>query len=199
MSDSGLAGSTGTVRVDLDAPLELARWRPLLHWLMAIPLALVGIVWAIGALVYGIVAVFSVLFTKQVSPGVHSFLVRVLRYQFRLQTFIGFMREPYPSFALEGTEDDPGTDPARLSIAPADELKRFGPIYKWILAIPHLIVLYVLGLAAAVCTIVGFFAVLFTRGWPEGLRRFIIGTQRWGTRASAYLVLRDEYPPFSLD
>jgi hypothetical protein len=51
-----------------------------------------------------------------------------------------------------------------------------------------------------VALVIAFFAVLFTGRWPEGLRSFVVGVMRWGTRVNAYLLLlTDKYPPFSLD
>ena len=47
---------------------------------------------------------------------------------------------------------------------------------------------------------VAVFAILFTGSWPEGMRNFVVGVNRWGFRVSSYLyLLHDEYPPFSLD
>jgi hypothetical protein len=63
-----------------------------------------------------------------------------------------------------------------------------------------MIVLAFLGIAAFVAGVIAFFAVLFTGHWPDGLRTFVLGVMRWGTRVNAYFyLLTDEYPPFSLD
>ena len=71
---------------------------------------------------------------------------------------------------------------------------------KWLLAIPHFFALMFLGIAALFVGIAGFFAVLITGRWPEGMRRFLIGTMRWSIRVSAYIYLMtDMYPPFSLE
>jgi hypothetical protein len=74
------------------------------------------------------------------------------------------------------------------------------PLIKWLLAIPHFIVLWFLTIALYVVIIVGFFAVLFTGRWPDGLRDFVVGFYRWSLRVQAYYTLLvDEYPPFSLE
>ena len=58
----------------------------------------------------------------------------------------------------------------------------------------------VLGLAAFVCYVIAFFAVLFTGQWPEGLRDFVIKVMRFTQRVQTYfLLLNDVYPPFALD
>jgi Domain of unknown function (DUF4389) len=71
---------------------------------------------------------------------------------------------------------------------------------KWFLAIPHYIVLAFLGIAAVVCIVIAWFAILFTGRYPRGLFDFVLGVGRWGVRVEAYafLLATDRYPPFSL-
>jgi Domain of unknown function (DUF4389) len=71
---------------------------------------------------------------------------------------------------------------------------------KWLLAIPHYIVLVVLWLLAIVAVIVAWFAILFTGRYPRGLFDFVVGVGRWTLRVGAYafLLVTDRYPPFSL-
>jgi Domain of unknown function (DUF4389) len=80
------------------------------------------------------------------------------------------------------------------------ELNRWLPLVKWLLAIPHYIVLFFLGIAAFVCIVIAWFAILFTGRYPRGLFDFVVGVGRWGVRVSAYAILlaTDRYPPFSL-
>jgi hypothetical protein len=72
---------------------------------------------------------------------------------------------------------------------------------KWFLAIPHYIVLVFLWLAAFVCVILAWFAILFTGRYPRGLFEFVVGVTRWGNRVLGYafLLVTDEYPPFRLE
>ncbi len=71
---------------------------------------------------------------------------------------------------------------------------------KWILAIPHLIIVYLLGLLLYVVIIVASFAILFTGNYPRGLFDFAVGIIRWTSNVYAYIFLmRDDYPPFSMD
>jgi hypothetical protein len=70
---------------------------------------------------------------------------------------------------------------------------------KLILLIPHLVALYVLGIAALVGGVFGQLAVVITGRWPEGFHEFLTHYIRWQARVNAYAVgLTDEYPPFSL-
>ena len=72
---------------------------------------------------------------------------------------------------------------------------------KWILAIPHYIVLFFLAIAAVICVIIAWFAILFTARYPQSLFEFVEGFLRWGNRVYAYafILVTDEYPPFSLN
>jgi hypothetical protein len=77
---------------------------------------------------------------------------------------------------------------------------RWTVLLRLILAIPHGIVLLFLQIAWAVTLVIAWFAILFTGNYPEGLYKFGIGVLRWQTRVESYVyLLRDEYPPFSLD
>ena len=82
----------------------------------------------------------------------------------------------------------------------ARDLNRWLPLVKWLLAIPHYIVLFFLDIAAVVVVIVAWFAILFTGRYPSGMFRFVEGVIRWHNRVLAYMLLlvTDQYPPFRL-
>ena len=189
------------VRVDLRAPNQVANWRPLVHWLLVIPHLLVVYGLRVLRTVLTIIAFFTVLFTKQIPEPIFEMIVMTRRYAWRAATYALWMRESYPPFSFTSTSRDDGIDPASVSIDYPRELNRWLPLVKWFLAIPHYIVLIFLGLAATIVIFpISFFVVLFTGKYPEGLRSFVVGVQRWSLRVGAYvLFLRDEYPPFSLE
>ena len=90
--------------------------------------------------------------------------------------------------------------PVTLDVPYPESLSRWLIFVKWLLAIPHLIIVYFLILALLLVTFIAWFAILFTKKYPEGLFKFAVGVQRWSVNVSAYTsLLRDEYPPFSLD
>jgi Domain of unknown function (DUF4389) len=90
--------------------------------------------------------------------------------------------------------------PVRLEIAYPEELNRWLPLVKWLLAIPHFVVLFFVGLGAFFVAIWAFFAVLFTGRYPRGAFDYLVGTYRWSTRVLAYVhLMTDAYPPFSLE
>lgn len=94
----------------------------------------------------------------------------------------------------------PSSYPLTFDVQYPESLNRWLIFVKWLLAVPHLLILYVLQLLAAVITFIAFFAILFTKKYPLGLFQFAVGVQRWGANVTAYAgLLRDEYPPFSWD
>lgn len=187
------------VVLTLDSPLEVARWRPLVHWLLAIPHVVVvyALQLVLGALT--IVSFFTILFTTRIPESIFGFMVLVHRYQWRTTSYILWMREGYPPFEFQGVAGDAGTDPARVSILQREQYRRLMPLVKWLLAIPHYIVLAFVFVGAFFVALFGFFAVLVTGRWPQGARDFLVGTARWYLRVQAYTgLLTDVYPPFSL-
>jgi len=187
------------LQLDLTSPNKIARWRPLVHWLLAIPHFIILYALNIAAEVVYLISWFAILFTGKMPDGLFGFLAMHQRYQWRVTSYIFFLREEYPPFDFTTTGQDPGGDPATVSIQPAAKLSRLLIFVKWLLLIPQFIVLLFLGIALYVVLIIGFFAVLFTGKWPEGLRNYVIGMMRWSSRIYAYMYLMtDVYPPFSL-
>jgi hypothetical protein len=105
-----------------------------------------------------------------------------------------------PPAPAPAEQPPPGAYPVQVDARRQDEYHRFLPLVKWLLAFPHYIVLFFLVLGVFVAKIIAFFAVLFTGRYPRGIFDFVLGVLRWSWRVTAYVyLLRDEYPPFSLD
>ncbi len=197
---AALGEASYPVTLELDAPLEVARWRPLVHWLLSIPYYIVLYVLQIVLGVITFVAWFIILFTGNLPDSIFDFMTSVHRFQWRYSSYLLFLREPYPPFEIVGSAVDAGTDPpTRFSVEHPDHLSRGLIFVKWLLAIPHYVVLFFLAIGAVIGGLIGFFAVLITGRWPEGLRDFIVGFHRWAYRVQAYVyLLTDVYPPFRL-
>src|SRR5918999_6017686 len=190
---------TYPVVLGLDAPLEVARWRPLVHWLLAIPHLIVSSALQGLRSALQLISFFSILFTKQIPPAIFDLIVMTMRYQWRVTSYMLFMRETYPPWEFEPSREDPGTDAASFSVEYPQELSRFMPLVKFLFAIPHFVVLALYAIGAIFAWLGSFFAVLFTGRYPEGIRNYLVGVNRYGNRVFAYFgFLRDEYPPFSL-
>ena len=189
-----------TLVFEVDAAAQVARWRPLVHWLPLVPhyfvVAMIGFV----AMFVSLIVWFAVLFTKQSPPGLSGFLAMYLRYAERINSYYFCMHEEYPPFDFQTSMQDPGDYPTRISFRTDDEMNRWLVFVKWLLVFPHMIVLMFLSIAVWFVQFIAFFAVLFTGRWPEGMLRFFNGVRRWWLRVAWYAYLQtDAYPPFSMD
>ena len=122
--------------------------------------------------------------------------LELTRFSTRVALYAALLDDRYPS-----TDE---RQSLRLDIPYPDaraDLNRWLPLVKWFLAIPHYIALFFLGIAALVCVIIAWFAILFTGRYPRGLFDFVVGVGRWSVRVQAYafLLSTDRYPPFSLN
>ena len=118
-----------------------------------------------------------------------------MRFSARVGVYLALMDDRYPS-----TDEEQSV---RLEFPYPDAkngLTRWLPLVKWLLAIPHFLILIFLSLAAIISAIVAWFAILFTGRYPRGLFDFIEGVFRWWNRVIGYAIVlvTDEYPPFSL-
>src|SRR5438270_6184184 len=117
------------------------------------------------------------------------------RFGNRVLVFLALMDDRYPSTDERQSVHLDFTYPD----TPRD-LNRWLPLVKWLLAIPHFIVLFFLGIGALVAIIIAWFAILFTGRYPRALFDFVVGVMRWSNRVTGYalVLVTDEYPPFSL-
>lgn len=187
--------------LDLDAPAEIARWRPLVQWLLAVPhLFIAGALGSVGSVV-AVVSWVVVVVTGRLPQELADVQAMILRYTVRAYGYALFLHDRYPSFDFTMAGADPGGDPLRADVTPATEDRnRLTAGLRFIWVIPAAIFVAVVQAAATVVLIVSFFAVVVTGRWPEGLRRFVVGAARTAFRYGAYAyLLHDEYPPFSLD
>lgn len=186
----------------LDQPERIANWRPLVHWLLAIPHLVILYVLGMVAQVVGFVSWLVILFTAKLPDGLAGVQVMYLRYTARVYAHLGFLVEDYPPFTFSTAPADPGdAGPLSVELRPALEGRnRLTTFFRLLLAIPHVVVMFFVFIGVAVAFVIAFFAVLFTGRWPAGLRDFVVGALRWNLRLNAYLfLLTDEYPPFSLE
>ncbi len=199
MSDvTATAGATeprDPVRFDLEYPDELSRLLIFVKWLLVIPHLFV--LYALGAVlaVITLIAFFAILFTTRYPEGLFKIAVGVQRWQANVYAYMFLMRDEYPPFSW-----DSGEYPVTVEIEYPDTLNRWLPLIKWLLIIPNMIVLMLVGLIAYLLIFVAWFAILFTGKFPRGMFDFVVGAQRWSLRLNAYIYLmRDEYPPFSTE
>jgi len=182
------------LRYDVQYAEGLSRWLIFVKWLLAIPHFI--ILYVLGAVVSIVtfIAFFAILFTKRYPKGLFDLVVNVNRWNANVLAYYGLFRDEYPPFSWEA-----GQYPVTYEVDYPEELSRWLIFVKWLLAIPHIIVLGLLFIVASIAWLIAWFAILFTQRFPRGLFDFIIGVLRWNYRVSAYIyLLRDDYPPFSL-
>jgi hypothetical protein len=121
--------------------------------------------------------------------------LELLRFTNRIGAYLALMDDRYPS------TDERQAVALDFPYPDAKQgLNRWLPLVKWLLAIPHYVVLVFLSIAAVVAVIIAWFAILFTGRYPRGLFDFVLGVLRWGNRVAGYafVLVTDEYPPFRL-
>lgn len=215
-------GSVAGTPVVLTARLDpgLSRWMWLVKWLLALPhLVLLAFLWA-ALVLTTLISGVAILVTGRYPRSLFDFGVGVLRWSWRVSYYCstgGLGTDRYPPFTLAAQPDDD----AALDVAYPARLSRGLWLVKWLLALPHLLVLaliegsqwswtppdgsgvryelYLPGLLG-VLVLVAAVVLLFAGAYPATLFDLVVGLNRWVYRVSAYLLLMtDEYPPFRLD
>lgn len=188
------------VQLDLAGGTQIARWRPAVQWLLAIPqLAVVKVLSSLRR-VLTLVSFFTVLFTKRIPRPLFDAIAMTYRYEWRSLSYVLFLHESYPPFDFQPSSEDHGATPhTTLTFSYPEELSRWQPLYKWLLAVPHYVVMVALWLASVFIVLYGFVAVVVTGAYPARARDFLVGAYRYGLRVQAYVgLLTDQYPPFAL-
>jgi hypothetical protein len=177
---------------DVEYPERLSRWLVFVKWLLAFPHYIVLILYGIAYFVTLIIAWFAILFTGRYPRGLFNFAVGLMRWNARVDVYMNLLRDEYPPFGTGGEY------PGRLEVEYPERLSRWKIFVKWLLVIPHMIILYGYVILARCIFFVAFFIILFTARYPRGLFDLVVGYYRWDNRVNAYvLLLTDEYPPFS--
>ena len=198
-------------RLDVDYPdRPLGRLSTLFRPFMLIP---IGIIYAlltgpstfssgahgaravvVGGGGLGLPLALMLLFRKRYPGWWFDWLLALTRFGTRIGVYAALMDDRYPS-----TEDEQAVH-LDLDRPDASQLSRGLPLIKWLLAIPHYIVLFALGIGAFFVVVIAWFAILFTGRYPRWAFNYVLGVLRWGLRVDAYafLLITDRYPPFSL-
>ena len=164
--------------------------------LTAIPIAVV--LYAIvagGSSVLFFPVLLLIVFRQKYPRWWFDWNLALMRFQSRFSAYALLLTDEYPS-----TEDEQSV---HLEFPYPDaeiDLNRWMPLVKWLLAVPHYIVLAVLGIVAVVVVVITWFAILFTGRYPKDLFDFMVGVLRYGSRVAVYafVLTTDRYPPFRL-
>jgi hypothetical protein len=147
---------------------------------------------AVGLVV--IPTILMLLFRKKYPRWWFDWNLALTKFSTRVYAYILLLRDEYPS------TDEEQSVHIDILYPNAQELSRGLPLVKWIMAIPHYIVLIFLSIAVWVITIIAWFAILITGRYPRDMFNFVVDVYRWSLRVAAYafLLVTDKYPPFSL-
>jgi Domain of unknown function (DUF4389) len=149
---------------------------------------------AAGSLVL-LPTVLMILFRKKYPRWWFDWNLELTRFGNRIGVYVALMDDQYPSTdEMQAVHlDFPYPDVER-------DLERGLPLVKWLLAIPHYIVLFFLDIGVFFAVIGAWFAILFTGRYPRGIFNFVEGAIRWHNRVYGYAftLVTDRYPPFRL-
>jgi hypothetical protein len=204
--------SSYPVQFDVDYPdRELNRWSTAFRIFAAIPILIVSA--AIGGLGYeswgghttnvtastaGLLvlpAVLMIVFRQKYPRWWFDWNLELMRFLNRIGVYLALLDDRYPS------TDERQSVMFDMAYPDAKNgLNRWLPLVKWILAIPHYVVLVFLGIAAFAVVVFAWFAIIFTGRYPRGAFDFVVGVTRWYNRVLGYAfaLVTDQYPPFRL-
>ncbi len=209
-------------RLQVDYPAKLDRLTSLLRPLWIIPIAIIlGLISGNGETIthtvfvdqagevvkrtsdssggaaagIAVATALMIVFVQRYPRWWFDFVRELTRFSTRVCAYLALLTDQYPSTVDEQS--------VHLEIDYPDAktgLNRWYPLFKWLFAIPHYIVLAFLMIGAVLAVILAWFAILFTGTYPRGLFDFVVGVGRYGLRVSAYafLLVTDKYPPFTL-
>ena len=200
------------VQFSVDYPdRSLSRLSTAFRIILVIPIAIVlaaltgYVVYSVPSQAYGITYIPSlsggvlffapllmILFRRKYPRWWFDWNLELQRFTNRVTVYLSLMDDRYPS-----TDDHQSV---HLDYTYPDDPNRWLPLIKWLLAIPHYIVLFFLNLASFFVVIAAWFIILFTGGYPRGMFGFVEGVIRWNVRVTAYALtlVTDRYPPFRL-
>ena len=154
--------------------------------------------WAFGGGAGGLLflaPLLMILFRQKYPRWWFDWNLELLRFENRVCVYLALMDDRYPS-----TDERQSVQLELLYPDAERDLNRWLPLVKWLLAIPHFILLVFLWLAAVVAVIIAWFAILFTGRYPRGMFDYVEGVIRWHNRVVGYawILVTDRYPPFRL-
>ena len=152
-----------------------------------------GGVLGVVAMVCATIAWFAIVFTGRMPHELWKLSAYYLRWRVRAAAYVALLRDEYPPFG-------DGAYPVRVELPPFPVRRdRVSVAFRIILAVPHLILVWLLGVAWLVSSVCAWFAILLTGNMPRGLHDFGTGVLRLTSNVEGYLLLlHDEFPPFSM-
>ena len=169
------------------------------RWVLLIPHLVILIFLGIASLVAMYIGYWAVLITGRYPEVLFNFVAGVQRWSTRTDSWLNGLTDTYSPFSLSEA-DYPAAFEVNYPESPSRWRALLGVIFlKFVLLIPHLIIVAALGIANFFAIYIGYWIVLITGRYPRDLFDFVVGVQRWTYRSNSWLSgLTDRYPPFSL-
>ena len=201
------------VHLEVDYPERLGRLTTLFRIVLAIPILIIAtlIVGADARTTYNeageavrstggigaslaLATALMIVFRRRYPRWWFDFVRELTRFGGRVFAYLALLTDKYPS-----TVDEQAVH-LEIDYPDVRELNRWLPLVKWLLALPHYIVLAILSVLFMFAVIAAWFCIIVTGRYPRSLFDFVVGTFRWWLRVGAYafLLVIDRYPPFSL-
>ena len=167
----------------------------LFRLVLIIPIILILALISSYAEALSIAVALMIIFKEKYPKWWFDWNVGITKFIYRIAAYGLLLRDEYPS-----TDDEQAIQVDLPYPDVKKDLNRWKPLVKWILVIPHIIVLIFIFIAVVFCTVFTWFAILLTGRYPKGIFDFVEGFLRWSLRVNAYVFLltTDEYPPFRL-
>jgi hypothetical protein len=161
--------------------------------LLAIPLVIWMYFYGIVASIAIVIAWFAIVITGRFPEGLYGFIAGWTRFITRTTGYVSLLTDKYPSF---GGADDPSY-PIRMQFAALDRYSRLKTLLRIILAIPSVILRYVMGLLLEIGALAAWIVIVITGKLPRGLFDLMVLANSYTARSDAYIYLLTEtYPPF---
>lgn len=210
------SGTGYPARLEIDYPERLSRLKTLFRIILVIPIlvlaamltgSLAGVdatsdaandfiqgLAVLGGILF-LPTLLMLLFRRKYPRWWFNWNLELERFTERIVAYLCLLRDEYPS------TDEQQAVHLDLDYPDAvQDLNGWLPLVKWILAIPHYIVLMILAVGEVVVVVIAWFAIIITGRYPRWMFDYVVGVNRWSLRVRAYafLLITDRYPPFSL-
>ena len=167
------------------------------RYIVAIPWLIVAYIYGIVAEIAAIIAWFAIVFTGRYPEGLYNFNAGYLRMSSRTNSFLYLLTDEWPPF---GGEEGAGY-PIRIGVpAPLGQYSRLKTGFRLIIGIPVMLLAIIMSVILYVCSIIAWFAILFTGKLAEGLFNPMRSAMAYLVRTTGYfLLITEDWPPFSFD
>lgn len=181
------------VTFEADYVERRSRLTTFLRPILTIPLWIMLYVYGILAAIAIVIAWFAILITARYPQPLYDFVASFTRFEVRVTAYAALLCDPYPAFSGRSN----ASYPVRMEFSPLDGYSRFRALVRVILAIPIVIVRYVMNLLLEISAIFAWFIIVIIGRLPKGMHDMMVLANSYMARSDAYLYLLTEtYPPF---